>query len=189
MRGCLLECSSEQVRKATDAEWLGAELSKTLATELLKSCQRSGQRGYVDVETEGQPTEEPPGDTRPDVSQVLGAVLPTPSVLAPIPEEGDFMDTTMPEAAEAGPETRPRQPESEPGSEPVDRNVRPRLAPDQEVTRLDEVENSQSTTQARGDVGQTPDEAHVDNPPGTASSIPFSYPLTSSSNYLTVSSS
>ena len=45
MRGCLLKCSSEQVRKATDAEWLGAELSKTLATELLKSRQRSGQRG------------------------------------------------------------------------------------------------------------------------------------------------
>ena len=27
MRGCLLKFSSEQVRKATDAEWLGAELS------------------------------------------------------------------------------------------------------------------------------------------------------------------
>ena len=146
MRGCLLKCSSEQVRKATDAEWLGAELSKTV--ELLKSCQRSGQRGYVDVETEGQPTEEPPADTRPDVNQILGAVVPAPSVLVPIPEEGDSMDTTMPEIAESGPEMRPRQPESEPGSEPVDRNVRPRLAPDQEVTQLDEVENSQSTTQA-----------------------------------------
>ena len=90
-----LKCSSEQVRKATDTEWLGAELSKTLATELLKSRQRSGQRGYVDVETEGQPTEEPPADTRPDVSQILEAVVPAPSVLAPIPEEGDFTDTTM----------------------------------------------------------------------------------------------
>ena len=40
----------------------------------------------------------------------------------------------MPEVAESGPEIRPRQPESEPGSEPVDRNVRPRLAHDQEVT-------------------------------------------------------
>ena len=50
MLGCLLKCSSEQVRKATDAEWLGAELSETLATELLKSRQRSGQRGYFDVE-------------------------------------------------------------------------------------------------------------------------------------------
>ena len=86
MRGCLLKCSSEQVRKATDAEWLGAELSKTLATDMLKSRQRSGQRGYVDVETEGQPTEEPPADTRPDVNQILGAVVPAPSALAPIPE-------------------------------------------------------------------------------------------------------
>ena len=43
--GCLLKCSSEQVRKATDPEWLGAELSKTLATEMFKSRQRSGQRG------------------------------------------------------------------------------------------------------------------------------------------------
>ena len=57
MRVCLLKCSSEQERKATDAEWLGAELSRTVATELLNSRQRIGQRGYVDVEHEGQPTE------------------------------------------------------------------------------------------------------------------------------------
>ena len=186
MRGCLLKCSSEQVRKATDAEWLGAELSKTLSTELLKSRQRSGQRGYVDVEAEGQPTEEPPADTRPDVNQILGAVVPAPSVLAPIPEEGDSMDTTMPEIAESRPEIRPRQHEREPGSEPIDRNVRPRLAPDQEVTQLDEVVNSQSSTQARGDVGQTTDEVHVDNPPDAASSILSTYSLLSASNYLTV---
>ena len=175
MRGCLLKCSSEQVRKATDAEWLGAELSKTLATDMLKSRQRSGQRGYVDVETEGQPTEEPPADTRPDVNQILGAVVPAPSALAPIPEEGDLMDTTMPEAAESG--------------EPGDRNVRPHLGPDQEVTRTDDVENSQSTTQAVGDVGQTPDGAHVDNPPDAASSTPSPYPSTSASNYMTVQDS
>ena len=72
-------------------------------------------------------------------------------MLAPIPEENDSMDTTIPGVAESGPEIRPRQPESEPGSEPVDRKVRPRLAPDQEVTQLDEVENSQSTTQTRRD--------------------------------------
>ena len=86
------------------------------------------------METEGQPTEEPPADTRPDVNQILGAVVPAPSVLAPIPEESDTMDTTRPEIAESGQEIRPRQPESEPGSEQADRNVRPRLAPDQEVT-------------------------------------------------------
>ena len=85
----------------------------------------------------------------------------------------------MPEAAESGPETRPRQPESEPGSEPVDRTVRPRLASDQQVTQLDEVGNSESTMQARGDVGQ-------DNPPGAASSTRSPYPLISASNYLTV---
>ena len=120
------------------------------------------------------------------MNQILGAVVPAPRVLTPIPEEGELMDTTMSEAAESGTETRPRQPESEPGSEPVDRNVRPRLALDQQVTQQDEVENSQSTMQARGGVGQTPDGAHVDNPPGAASSILTSYPLVSASNYLTV---
>ena len=186
MRGCLLKRSSEQVRKATDVEWLGAELSKTLATELLKSRQRSGQRGYVDVEAEGKPTEEPPADTRPDVNQILEAVVPAPSVLAPIPEENDSMDTTMPEFAESGPESRPRQPESEPRVYPVDRNVRPRVAPDQEVTQLDEVEDRQSTTQTRRDLDQTPDEVPVENLSGAASSIPLSLPLMSASNYLTV---
>ena len=48
------------------------------------------------------------------------------------------------------------------------------------------MENSESTTQIRGDVGQTPDEVLVDNPSGAASSIPISYPLVSASNYLTV---
>ena len=68
----------------------------------------------------------------------------------------------------------------------VDRNVRPRLAPDQEVTQLGKVENSQSTTRIRGDVGQTPNEVPVENLSGAASSIPLSYPLVSASNYLTV---
>ena len=121
------------------------------------------------MEVEGQPTEEPPADTRPDVSEILGAVVPAPSVLAPIPEENDSMDTTIPEVAESGSEIRPRQPKSEPGSEPVDRRVGPRLAPDQEVTQADEVEDTQSTTQTRRDVGQTPNEVLVDNPSGDAS--------------------
>ena len=181
MRGCLLKCSSAQGNRRG-----AAELSKTLATDLLKSRQRSGQRGYVNMEIEGQPTEEPPADTRSDVSQILGTVVPAPSVLAPIPEDGELMHTTMPEAAESGPETRPCQPESEPGSESVDRGVRRRLAPDREVTQQDEVANSQSTMQARGDVGQAPDEVPVENLSGAASSIPHSLPLVSASNYLTV---
>ena len=41
---------------------------------------------------EGQPTEEPPADTRPDVNQILEAVVPAPSVLAPIPGESDSVD-------------------------------------------------------------------------------------------------
>ena len=123
------------------------------------------------MEAEGQPTEEPPADTRPDVNQNLESVVPAPSVLAPIPEESDSMDTTMPEIA---------------GSEPVDRNVRPRLAPDQEVTQLDEVENSQSTTQTRRNLDQTPDEVPVEKLSGAASSIPLSLPLVCASNYLTV---
>ena len=72
MRGSLLKCSGEQVRKATDAEYLGTELVKVLSQELLKSRERSGQRGYVDVEVEGNPDEEPPEDTRPDVRDVVG---------------------------------------------------------------------------------------------------------------------
>ena len=92
------------------------------------------------MEAEGQPTEEPPADTRPGVNQILEAVVPAPSVLAPIPKESGSVDTTIPEVAESGPKIRPREPESGPGSEPVDRNVRPRLAPDQEMTQLDEVE-------------------------------------------------
>ena len=171
------EVSSEQVRKATDAEWLGAELSKTLAKELLKRRQRSGQRGYVDVEVEGQPTEEPPADTRPDVNQTLEAVVPAPSVLSPIPEGNVSIDTTIREVTESVPEIRPCQPESEPGNEQVDRNVRPRLASDQEMTQLDEVENSQSTTQTRRDLDQTPDEVLVENLSGAASSIPLSIPV------------
>ena len=76
MRSCLLKCSSEQVRKATDAEWLGAELSRTPATELLHSRRRSGQRGDFEVEPEGQPSEERPIDTRPNVQQVFGVGVP-----------------------------------------------------------------------------------------------------------------
>ena len=108
------------------------------------------------------------------MNQILEAVVPAPSVLAPILEENDSMDTTMPEIAESVPEIRPRQPESEPGSEPVDRNVRPRLAPDQEVTQLNEEEGRQSNTQTRRDDGQTPNEVHLDNPSGDMSAIPIS---------------
>ena len=51
---------------------------------------------------------------------------------------------------------------------------------------MDEVENSQSTTQVLGHVGQAPDGADFDNPPDAVSSTPSPYPLTSASNHLTV---
>ena len=41
------------------------------------------------------------------------------------------------------------------------------------MTQLDEVEDSQSTTQTRRDLDQTPNEVLVDNPSGDASAIPF----------------
>ena len=96
------------------------------------------------------------------------------------------MDTALPEVAESGPEIQPHLSESEPGSELVDRNVRPRLAPHQEVTQLDEVEDSQSTTQTRRDIDQTADEVPMESLSGAASSTPLSLPMVSASNYLTV---
>ena len=98
MRGCLLKCSIEQGRKAADAEWLGAESSRTPATELLNGPWRSGQRGYVDVEPEGQPTEELPTDTRPNIHQVLGAAATASGPRARIPEEADVLDPVVPQS-------------------------------------------------------------------------------------------
>ena len=96
MRACLLKCPSEHVRKATDAQWPGAELSRTRATELLNSRRRSGQRGYVDAEPEGQPSEEHPIDTRPNVQQVLGVGVPTvSSPLTSILEDADVVDPVV----------------------------------------------------------------------------------------------
>ena len=91
MRGCLLKCSGKQVRKATDAEWLGAELSRTPATKFLNSRQRCEQLGYVDVELEGRPTEEPPVDTRRDIHQVWSASAPASGPLAPILEDTEVV--------------------------------------------------------------------------------------------------
>ena len=70
MRDSLLKCSGEQVRKATDSECL--ELAKVLSQELMKSRERSGQRGFVDIEAVGKPEQEPPEDTRPNVGDVMG---------------------------------------------------------------------------------------------------------------------
>jgi hypothetical protein len=56
MRGKLLKCSREQVRRAAEEEWLGADLIRVLSREMLENLRRPGQqRGYVDVEREGPP--------------------------------------------------------------------------------------------------------------------------------------
>ena len=197
MRGCLLKYSSEQVRKATDAEWLGAELSRTLATEVLNSRQRSGQRGFVDVELEGQPTEEPPADTRPHKYQVFGAAAPVSDPFASIAEETDVVNGVVPQAMETWLQTRPRQPESEPGSEPGVRNIRPRAVSESNEHRMDGNEERQPSTATEGDVlegaaGATtsPERRSSVSTPSHAPTInlsqTLSYSQTSASIYMTV---
>ena len=104
MRGSLLKCSGEQVRKAADVEYLGTEFAKVLSQELLKSRERAGQRGFVDVEVEGTPDEEPPEDTRPNVQEAMG--VPSSSDISsgsggvgrmqPIPEDRELMHVPPP---------------------------------------------------------------------------------------------
>ena len=146
MRGCLLKFSSEQVRKATHAEWLGAELSRTLATEVLNSRRRSGQRGCVDVEPEGQPSEEIPTDTRPNVQLVSGVGVPmVSSPLTSILEETEVVNPVASQPMETESLTRTRQPESEPGSELGERNVRPRVGSEMSERHVNGDEEQPST--------------------------------------------
>ena len=58
MRGVVVKRSRDRVRRATDEEWLGAELIRTLSQDALEHVQRQGQRGYVDTSHE----EPPPSD-------------------------------------------------------------------------------------------------------------------------------
>ena len=58
MRGVVVKCSMDRVRRATDDEWLGAELIRVLSRDALQHVQRHGARGYVDTEGE----EPPPAD-------------------------------------------------------------------------------------------------------------------------------
>ena len=49
MRGVVVKCSMDRVRRATDDEWLGSELIRVLSKDALTHMQRNGQRGYVDT--------------------------------------------------------------------------------------------------------------------------------------------
>ena len=58
MRGVVVKCSFDRLRRATDEEWLGAELVKILSSDALERMQRQGQRGYVDTSGEEPPPED-----------------------------------------------------------------------------------------------------------------------------------
>ena len=83
MRGVVVKCSMDRIRRATDEEWLGAELVKILSKDALEHMQHNGQRGYVDTSGEDPPPLEEEND--PD-DRVVGA-------------EGDPMMDTLPISA------------------------------------------------------------------------------------------
>ena len=87
MRGRLLKCSSEQVRRATDDEWLGADLIKIIKKDLLADLKVGRTRGFVDVQPEGPP--DPDGDQAIDPERDDGNVdvdsAPVPSAEPPAP--------------------------------------------------------------------------------------------------------
>ena len=108
MRGVVVKCSMDRVRKATDEEWLGAELIRVLSRDCLRHMQRQGQRGYVDTADEEPPPSEPPGDgTTDDIVGSAAAAegtdlvqvwpIPSEDAVPSLPEpraDTDAMDTT-----------------------------------------------------------------------------------------------
>ena len=85
MRGVVVKCSFDRIRRATDEEWLGAKLVKIFSNDALERMQRQGQRGYVD--TAG---EDPPPDDAKDFD------LAKTTDLIVDPDE-HRMDTTSPD--------------------------------------------------------------------------------------------
>jgi len=104
MRGSLMKVNSEQLRRATDEEYVGAEIIRVLGQDAREHLERRGQRGYVDVTKEG-----PPDDEQEDLDQAQReAVLPAPLLgsgaevggLAPIPENEE-LDPILREVVDA----------------------------------------------------------------------------------------
>ena len=89
IRGHLLKVSAEQIRRATDEEWRGADIARMLASDVMRDLGKPGSRGYTDVERdEGAP---PASEHQPAAAQAeeKAAVLqPLPGRLAVIPEVG-----------------------------------------------------------------------------------------------------
>eukprot|EP00973_Karenia_brevis_P070520 9801444-Karenia_brevis.AAC.1 len=66
MRGDLVKCNVERVRPATDEEWLGSEIIRSLSADAKQRLEHSGQRGFVDATAEeGPPQEEEVGPPPP----------------------------------------------------------------------------------------------------------------------------
>ena len=64
------------------------------------------------MELEGQPSEELPTDTRPNVQQILRVGVPVvSSPLTTIPDEGEVVDPVVSQPMETESTARPRQPE------------------------------------------------------------------------------
>ena len=59
IRGMLLKCSKEQVRKASNEEFIGTELVKQIIGETRQALESKSQRGFKDVTGE----ETPPDST------------------------------------------------------------------------------------------------------------------------------
>eukprot|EP00969_Alexandrium_andersonii_P193836 8562353-Alexandrium_andersonii.AAC.1 len=53
----LLKRSAEQVRRATEPEHTGMEVSKELTRDIAEAVERQGHRGFVDVTVESAPEE------------------------------------------------------------------------------------------------------------------------------------
>ena len=66
MRGVVVKCSMDRVRRATDEEWLGADLLTHLQYDMKSKLARSGERGYIDTDNESLPVEDDePADSQP----------------------------------------------------------------------------------------------------------------------------
>ena len=83
MRGVVIKCSMDRVRRATDEEWLGAELIRVLSRDALQHMRNRGLRGYVDTDNEEPPPAEQEGES--DANADMQQLIPDPQVDLPAP--------------------------------------------------------------------------------------------------------
>ena len=99
MRGRLLKCSAEQVRRATDDQWRGADLIKVIKKELLDDLKVGRRRGYVNVQPEGPPDDQDESRDQPgdETTGNIGGGMSAPRSETP----------AQPPETEVGPEEVP----------------------------------------------------------------------------------